>query len=127
MFPAVPVPPPKPVLLAELFSWAVVVQDEMADVSAALRLDAVAPPVPSLAIAAIAAAGMVRELWEVAPARTVAMFVVLKIEAWLIAKKGKKAKGVKYFIFKIFWERMTGTEPNKIYLEYQNVVALQFI
>jgi len=38
------------------------VQDEMADVSAALRLDAVAPPVPSLAIAAIAAAGMVREL-----------------------------------------------------------------
>ena len=114
MFPAVPVPPPKPALLAELFAWAVVVQDEMADVSAALRLDAVAPPVPSLAIAAIAAAGMVRELWEVAPARTVAIFVVLKTEAWLIAKKQRMAKGVKYFISTIFWERVIGTKPKKI-------------
>jgi hypothetical protein len=34
-----------------------------------------------LAIAAMAAAGIVREDWDVAPARTVAMLVVLRTEA----------------------------------------------
>jgi hypothetical protein len=81
IFPAVPVPPPNPALLAVLFACAAEVHDAIAALSAALRLDALAPPVPSFAIAAIAAAGIVRELWDVAPARTVAMLVVLRTEA----------------------------------------------
>ena len=78
IFPAVPVPPPSPALLAALFACAAEVHDAIAALSTALRVDAVAPPVLSFAIAAIAAAGIVRELWEVAPARTVAMLVVLR-------------------------------------------------
>lgn len=74
MFPAEPRAPPRSALLAVLLACAVEVHDEMAAFSAVLSVDAFAPPVPSLAIAAIAAAGIVRELWDVAPARTVAMF-----------------------------------------------------
>jgi hypothetical protein len=81
IFPAVPVPPPSPALLAVLFLCAAEIHDAIAALSAVLRVDAVAPPVPSFAIAAIAAAGIVRELWEVAPARMVAMLVVLRTEA----------------------------------------------
>lgn len=61
-------------MLAVLFACAVEVQDEIAALSAVLRVAALTPPVPSFAMAAIAAAGIVRELWLVAPARTVAMF-----------------------------------------------------
>jgi hypothetical protein len=68
-------------LLAALFACAAEVHDTIAALSTALRVDAVAPTVPSYAIAAVAAAGMVRELLEVAPARTVAMLVVLRTEA----------------------------------------------
>jgi hypothetical protein len=82
IFSAVPVPPPSPALLAALFACAAEVHDTIAALSTALRVDAVAPTVPSYAIAAVAAAGMVRELLEVAPARTVAMLVVLRTEAW---------------------------------------------
>jgi hypothetical protein len=54
----------------------------MAAVSAALRAAALTPPVPSFAIAAIASADMVSVLGAVTPARTVAILVVLKTEAW---------------------------------------------
>ena len=59
MFPAEPVPPPRLALLAVLLACAVVVQDEIADLSAAERVEAVDPPVPSFAMAAIASAGIV--------------------------------------------------------------------
>lgn len=62
----------------------------MAAMSAAESEEAVAPPVPSFAIAAMAAAGMVRVDWEVAPARTVAMFVVLKTEAWAVPRRKRR-------------------------------------
>jgi hypothetical protein len=62
----------------------------MAAISAAPRVAAFAPPVPSLAMAAIAAAGMVRLLWDVAPARTVAMFVVLRTEAFVEASSERR-------------------------------------
>lgn len=81
MFPADPVPAPNPALLAVLLACAVVVHDEIAALSAVLKMDAETPPVPSFAIAAMASAGIVREDCEVAAARTVAIFVVLKTEA----------------------------------------------
>lgn len=56
MFPAEPVPAPKPALLAVLFACAVVVQDEIAATSAVLSEAALNPPVPNFAMAAIAAA-----------------------------------------------------------------------
>ncbi len=94
IFPADPVPPPKFALLAVLFACAVLVHEAMAAFSAVLRVDAEAPPVPSLAIAAIASAGMVRELWDVAPARTSAMFVVLSTDAWVEARSERRMKVV---------------------------------
>lgn len=81
MFPADPVPAPRPALLAVLLARPAAVHAEMAAVSAALSVAALTPPVPSLAIAAIASAGMVRDLWDIAPARTVAILVVLSTEA----------------------------------------------
>lgn len=81
MFPAEPVPAPRPALLAVLSARPAAVHAEMAAVSAALRVEALAPPVPSFAIAAIASAGMVSVLGAVTPARTVAILVVLKTEA----------------------------------------------
>jgi len=68
-------------LLAVLFACAVDVHEEIAATSAVLKEAEFTPPVPSFAMAAIASAGMVRELCDVAPARTVAMLVVLKTEA----------------------------------------------
>jgi hypothetical protein len=59
----------------------------MAAASAALRVAALTPPVPSFAIAAVAAAEMVSVLGADTPARTVAMLVVLKTEAWAEASK----------------------------------------
>jgi hypothetical protein len=53
----------------------------MAAVSAALRVAALTPPVPSFKIAAIASAEMVSVLGAVTPARTVAILVVFKTEA----------------------------------------------
>lgn len=101
IFPAVPVPPPNPALLAVLFACAVVVQDEIAAFSAAVRVLALAPPVPSLAIAAMASAGIVRDDWEVAPARTVAMLVVLRTEAWAYARSERITMEVKDFILRL--------------------------
>lgn len=66
----------------------------MASFSAVVRVDAEAPPVPSLAIAAMASAGMVSELWDVAPARTLAMFVVLRMEAWVEARRERTMRVV---------------------------------
>ena len=62
----------------------------MAAVSAALSDAASAPPVPSLAMADMAEAGTVRVLCDFAPASTVAMFVVLKTEAWAEARRVRK-------------------------------------
>jgi len=69
---ALPLAPPRSALLAVLLSLAAWAQSEIAVVSAAPSVDAVAPPVPSLLIAVMAAAGIVRENCEAAPARTVA-------------------------------------------------------
>jgi len=69
MFPADPVPTPRPALLAFLLAC------PAPRCQRALRVVALTPPVPSLAIAAIASAGMVRELWDVALARTVAILL----------------------------------------------------
>ena len=90
IFPALPVPAPRPALLAVLLSRPAVVHAAIAAVSAVLRVAAFTPPVPSFAMADIASAGMVRLLWEVAPARTVAMFVVLRTEAWVEARRERK-------------------------------------
>lgn len=68
-------------MFAVLEFRALVVHVLTAAVSAALRDDAVAPPVPSFLMAANASAGTVRLLCDVAPARTVAIFVVLRTEA----------------------------------------------
>ena len=87
IFPAEPVPAPRPALLAVLSARAVEVHELMAAVSAALSFEALIPPVPSFAIAAIAAAGMVSTLGAVTPARTVARLVVLRTEAWAEASK----------------------------------------
>lgn len=81
IFPAEPVPAPKPALLAVLSARAVEVHELMAAVSAALSFEALTPPVPSFPIAAIAAAGMVSTLGAATPARTVARLVVLRTEA----------------------------------------------
>lgn len=51
-----------------------------------------APPVPSLLVAVMAAAGMVRVLWDLTPARTVAMFVVLRTEVLLTAKRESRTR-----------------------------------
>jgi hypothetical protein len=108
IFSAVPVPPPSPALLAALFACAAEVHDTIAALSTALRVDAVAPTVPSYAIAAVAAAGMVRELLEVAPARTVAMLVVLRTEAWADARSETIIIGSWYFIIAICWKNICG-------------------
>lgn len=79
--PAEPVPSLRFALLAVLLARPAAVHAEMAAVSAALRVAALAPPVPSFAIAAIASAEMVSVLGAVTPARTVAILVVLKTEA----------------------------------------------
>lgn len=63
----------------------------MASVSAVVNVEALAPPVPSFEIAAMASAGTVRDDWEVAPARTVAMFVVLSTEAVPRERSGSRA------------------------------------
>lgn len=73
----------------------------MAALSAALRVAALAPPVPSFAIAAWAAAEMVRDLWDVAPARTVAMLVVLRTDAWADAKRESSKMEVKVFMIRV--------------------------
>jgi hypothetical protein len=65
------------------------VQDEIAALSAVDNVDAVAPPVPSFAIAAMASAGIVSEDWDVAPASTVAIFVVLRTDACADARNRK--------------------------------------
>lgn len=56
-------------------------QAAIAAVSEAVKVAALAPPVPSLEIAAIASVGMVRDDGAATPARTVATFVVLRTEA----------------------------------------------
>jgi hypothetical protein len=66
------------------------VQDEIAALSAVDNVDAVAPPVPSFAIAAMASAGIVSEDWDVAPASTVAIFVVLRTDACADARRNRK-------------------------------------
>jgi len=85
--PAEPVPSLRFALLAVLSACPAAVHAEMAAVSAAFKEAAFAPPVPSFAIAAIAAADMVRVLGAATPARTVAMLVVLKTEACVDASK----------------------------------------
>lgn len=94
IFPALPVPPPNPALLAVLSACAVVVQLAIAALSAAVNVLAFTPPVPSFAIAAMASAGIVSDDWEVAPARTVAMFVVLRTEAWVDAMRERMRREV---------------------------------
>lgn len=94
MFPADPSPDPRPALLAVLPSRAVVAHESRAAVSAALSVEAFAPPVPSFEIADIAAAGIVRALCAVAPARTVAISVVLKTDAWLDARNERRTSGI---------------------------------
>lgn len=79
--PAEPVPSLRFALLALLLARPAAVHAEMAAVSAALRVAALTPPVPSFTIAAIASAGMVSVLGAVTPARTVAILVVLRTEA----------------------------------------------
>jgi hypothetical protein len=79
--PAEPVPSLRFALLAVLLARPAAVHAKMAAVSAALRVAALASPVPSFAIAAIASAEMVSVLGAVTPARTVAILVVLKTEA----------------------------------------------
>jgi hypothetical protein len=106
MFPAVPVPPPRPALDAVLFASAVAAQDEMAALSAADSVEAVAPPVPSFAIAAMASAGMVRDDWEVAPARTVAMLVVLRTEADEVAVRRARRKIGDFIVIWEGWIRL---------------------
>ena len=53
----------------------------IAALSVLLSVLAFTPPVPSLVMAAMASAGTVRAAWSVAPARTVATFVVERTEA----------------------------------------------
>jgi len=60
--PALPLPSSSPTLEAVLSACAVAVQLAIAALSAAESVDAVAPPVPSLAMAAMAGAEIVREL-----------------------------------------------------------------
>jgi len=79
--PAEPVPSLRFALLALLLARPAAAHAEMAAVSAALRVAALTPPVPSFTIAAIASAGMVSVLGAVTPARTVAILVVLRTEA----------------------------------------------
>jgi hypothetical protein len=79
-------------LLAVLLFLASVTHLSRAAISAAVRVLAVAPPVPSFLIAAKAAAGTVREAWEVAPARTVATFVVLSTEAETVEATKRMAR-----------------------------------
>ena len=62
----------------------------MAAVSVALSVAASTPPVPSLAMADMAAAGTVRVLCDFAPASTVAMLVVLRTEAWAETRRARK-------------------------------------
>jgi hypothetical protein len=75
------VPPPSPDLEAVLFARPASVQLLIAALSASVKVAAFAPPVPNLEIAVMAAAGMVREDWDFAPASTVAMLVVLRTDA----------------------------------------------
>ncbi len=107
MLPAEPVPPPKPALLAVLLFLASVTHLLIAALSAAVREAALAPPVPSFLMAARAAAGTVRELWDWAPARTVAMLVVLRTEAEAEERRARAAKREKEtFMFAlclVFW------------------------
>ena len=63
----------------------------MAATSVVLSLAALAPPVPRFVRAAIAAGPIVKTLWAVTPARTVATLVVLKTEAWLDARRDIRA------------------------------------
>jgi len=85
--PAEPVPSLRFALLAVLSARPAAVHAEMAAVSAASREAAFTPPVPSFAIAAIAAVEIVRVLGAATPARTVAILVVLKTEACVDANK----------------------------------------
>ena len=98
MFPALPVPPPRPALLAVLSACAVVVHEVMAALSASVNVSAVTPPVPSFAMAALASAGMVRDDCEVAPSRTVAMLVVLRTEAEEVAARRARRKIVDFMM-----------------------------
>lgn len=81
IFPAEPVPPPRPALAAVLPARAPEVHELIAAVSAALSFAALTPPVPSFPIAVTASAGMVSTLGAFTPARTVARLVVLRTEA----------------------------------------------
>lgn len=89
MAPALPVPSLRLAFEAVLFARPASVQVLIAAVSAAVNEAAFAPPVPSLVIAAIASAGMVREDGAVTPARTVATFVVLRTEADVMPKTAR--------------------------------------
>lgn len=62
----------------------------MAVLSAADKVEAFAPPVPVLAMAAMASAGMVSWLGAVTVARTSAMLVVLRTEALAEAKRDRR-------------------------------------
>lgn len=64
MFPAVPVPPPSPALLAIFPARAAATQSSMVVLSLAVRVLALAPPVPSFLIVAKAGPGRVRAFWS---------------------------------------------------------------
>lgn len=90
--PALPVPSERLALLAVLLARPASVQAEIAATSAVLREAALTPPVPSLLIAAKASAEIVSEDWEVTPARTVAMLVVLRTEAYEVDARRERTR-----------------------------------
>jgi hypothetical protein len=92
IFPAVLVPPPKPAFLAVFPARAALTYASTTALSAAVSILTVAPPVPSFLIAARASAGTVRDAWDLAAARTVAMLVVLRTEAAIVVEKEKIAR-----------------------------------
>ena len=98
--PALPVPSLRLAFEAVLFARPASVQALMAAVSAAVNEAAFAPPVPSLVIATIASADMVREDGAVTPARTVATFVVLRTEADVMPRVAKSRMADVFMIVK---------------------------
>lgn len=105
-------PPPSPALEAVLFARPSSVQLLIAAISASVKAGAFAPPVPNLEMAAIAAAGMVREDWDFAPASTVAMLVVLRTDAAAEPIMAKRIVGDAFIAVNYFW-LMGGRRTNE--------------